>query len=315
VNLADSIEAFVRHLEAERNASPRTVHEYRKDLEGLASFAAERSPEALLDVLRVDLHLLRSWLGMLARKHAASSLARKVAATRSWMRWLRRRRVIPTCPADELGTPKVRRGLPALLSAEAASSVVEATLPGTPVGARDRAVLELLYGSGLRVSELCALDLTSIDLAGCEVRVMGKGRKERVVPLGRACVAALRAWLPERGRLVHPRTQQQDPCALFLGQRGKRLGVRDAFRIVRRQGALGAGRADLHPHALRHSCATHMLEGGADMRAIQEMLGHSSLRVTQRYAHVSVEHLLKTYDAAHPLARASANANANANKK
>jgi integrase/recombinase XerC len=304
VNLAESIEAFVGHLQAQRNASPRTVHEYRKDLEGLAGFVTERFPQVALDVLRIDVHVLRGWLGVLARKHAASSLARKVAATRSWMRWLRRRRVIPTCPADELGTPKVRRGLPALLSAEAAKAVVEATLPGTPVGARDRALLELLYGSGLRVSELCALDITSIDLVACEVRVMGKGRKERVVPLGRACVAALQAWLVERGGLVHPRTRQQDPSALFLGKRGKRLGARGAFAIVRRQGALGAGRADLHPHALRHSCATHMLEGGADMRAIQEMLGHSSLRVTQRYAHVSVEHLLKTYDAAHPLARA-----------
>jgi integrase/recombinase XerC len=256
------------------------------------------------DVSKVDVYLLRGWLGVLARKHAASSIARKVAATRTWMRWLRRRRVIANCPAEELGTPKVRRGLPTLLSVDGAKAVVEAPTLETPVGARDRAILEVLYGSGLRVSELCSLDLTSIDLRTNEARVFGKGRKERVVPLGRACVEALQRWLAERPRVAHPKTGWQDPTALFLAVRGKRLGRRMAERIVQRYGALGAGRSDLHPHALRHTCATHMLEGGADLRAIQEMLGHASLSTTQRYAHVSMEHLLRAYDAAHPLARA-----------
>ncbi len=304
MTLAQAIASFAQHLAVERNASPRTVNEYRRDLEGLAAFAAERGADALDDVGRVDLYLLRGWLGWLARKHAPSSIARKVAAARTWMRWLRRQSVITTCPADELGTPKVRRGLPTLLSVDAAKSVVEAPVPGTPPGARDRAILEVLYGSGLRVSELCALDIGSLDLAALEVRVFGKGRKERMVPLGRACVEALRGWLAERPRLVHPKTGHQDPSALFVGERGKRLGVRTAYGIVRRYGTLGAGRADLHPHALRHTFATHLLEGGADLRATQEMLGHASLSTTQRYTHVSVEHLLRAYDAAHPLARA-----------
>jgi integrase/recombinase XerC len=169
---------------------------------------------------------------------------------------------------------------------------------------RDRAVLELLYGSGLRVSELCALDVHSVDLAGASARVVGKGRKERIVPLGRACVAALSRWLEQRPRMVHPRTGTQDPRALLLTARGARLYVRAVQALVHRYGASGAGRADLHPHALRHTCATHMLDGGADLRAIQELLGHASLSTTQRYAHVSMEHLLRVYDAAHPLARA-----------
>jgi integrase/recombinase XerC len=306
VTLDESIAAFAGHLEAERRASPRTVQAYGEDLAGLAAFLRERDSPGVRDVRAIDVYALRGWLGVVARKHAASTIGRKVAAARTWMRWLRRRRVIDRCPAEELATPKVRRGLPTLLSVDAAKEVVEAPPDGTPQGLRDRAVLELLYGSGLRVSELCALDVTSVDLAGASARVLGKGRKERMVPLGRACVTALGRWLEERSRVVHPRTGTQDPRALFLTTRGARLYVRAVQALVQRYGASGAGRADLHPHALRHTCATHMLDGGADLRAIQELLGHASLSTTQRYAHVSMEHLLRVYDAAHPLARARA---------
>jgi integrase/recombinase XerC len=303
VTLDDAIAAFVRYLETERRASPCTVRAYGDDLAGLAAFLRERESAAAGDVRRIDLYLLRSWLGVLARKHAPSSIARKLAALRTWMRWLRRRGAIERCPADELATPKVRRGLPTLLSVDAAKEVVEAPRADTPAGVRDRAILELLYGSGLRVSELCALDLDAIDRPGGSARVLGKGRKERVVPLGRACVAALTHWLDQRSRMVHPRTGAQDPRAVFLTTRGARLYPRAVQELVHKYGANGAGRADLHPHALRHTCATHMLDGGADLRAIQELLGHASLSTTQRYAHVSMEHLLRVYDAAHPLAR------------
>jgi integrase/recombinase XerC len=304
VTLDDAIRAFVRYLETERRASPRTVQAYGDDLAGLAALLQERESVATHDVRRIDVYLLRGWLGVLARKHAASSIARKVAAIRTWMRWLRRRGVLDRCPADELATPKVRRGLPTLLSVDAAKEVVEAPREGTPVGARDRAILELLYGSGLRVSELCALELGAVDLAGASARVVGKGRKERVVPLGRACAVALARWLEQRPLMVHSRTGAQDPRALFLTTRGARIYPRAVQALVHRYGASGAGRADLHPHALRHTCATHMLDGGADLRAIQELLGHASLSTTQRYAHVSMEHLLRVYDAAHPLAGA-----------
>jgi len=304
VTLDESLDAFLEYLRAERHASPRTVTEYGRDIAGLRAFAQERQPSALQDVQAVDLHLLRAWLGRLARKHATSSMARKVAAVRTWMRWLRRREIIAGCPADELTTPKTRRGLPTLLSVDAAKEVVEAPPLERGVGLRDRAVLELLYGSGLRASELCGLDLDAVDMANATARVLGKGSKERVVPLGSKCVDALARWLDVRSSMVHPKRKTQDPRALFVTVRGARLFPRALWDIVQAHGSAGAGRADLHPHALRHTCATHMLDGGADLRAIQELLGHSSLSTTQRYAHVSMEHLMRVYDSAHPLARA-----------
>ena len=303
VTLDEAIAGFGRYLESERRASPRTVEAYGDDLKGLLAFARSRSSRAVDDVGAVDVYLLRGWLGILARKHAPSSIQRKVSAVRTWMRWLRRRRVIATCPADELAAPRVRRGLPTLLSVDAAKEVVEAASGDTPKALRDRAVLELLYGSGLRVSELCSLDLDQLDLAGGSARVLGKGNKERVVPLGGRCLEALSRWLetrPQWLRARHPDAAR----AVFLTVTGRRLYMRAVEQLVKDYGALGAGRADLHPHALRHTCATHMLDGGADLRAIQEMLGHASLSTTQRYTHVSMEHLMRVYDAAHPMARA-----------
>ena len=303
MTIDESLAAFLLHLESERRASPRTVTEYGSDIAGLAAFSRERGDAPVTDVRSIDVYLLRAWLALLARRHAPSSIARKIAAVRTWMRWMRRCGHVTACPADELSTPKVRRGLPTLLSVDSAKEVVEAPSGDTAVGRRDRAILELLYGSGLRVSELCGLDRDAVDLAGSSARVLGKGAKERVVPLGRRCVEALRVWLEERPRLIHPRRGTQDPRALFLTTRGARIYPRSMQKLVQAYGASGAGRADLHPHALRHTCATHMLDGGADLRSIQEMLGHASLSTTQRYAHVSMEHLLRVYDAAHPLAR------------
>jgi integrase/recombinase XerC len=303
VTIDESLAAFLLHLEMERRASPRTVTEYGHDIASLIAFASERREGPVDDVRSIDVYLLRAWLAVLARRHAPSSIARKIAAVRTWMRWMRRAGHIAACPADELATPKVRRGLPTLLSVDSAKEVVEAPGADTAVGLRDRAILELLYGSGVRVSELCGLDLDALDLSGSSARVLGKGAKERVVPLGRRCVDALRKWLEARPRMVHPSRGTQDPRALFVTTRGARLYPRSAHKLVQAHGASGAGRADLHPHALRHTCATHMLDGGADLRSIQELLGHASLSTTQRYAHVSMEHLMRVYDGAHPLAR------------
>ncbi len=303
---------FLVHLETERNASPHTRTAYGKDLGALVAFLDERGARGAQDVRAIDVYALRGWLGGLARTLAPSSVARHIAAVRTWMRWLRKTGVIEASPADELASPKVRRPLPTFLGVDAAKQVVEAPDPAAARTDRERArlaceraVLETLYGSGLRRSELCGLDLGDVDLAERQARVVGKGRKERVVPLGGACVEALRAWLELRPIVVHPKTGEQDGRALFLSPRGARLAPRAVHTLVRKWGALGAGRPDLHPHALRHTCATHMLGGGADLRAIQTMLGHASLSTTQRYTHVSIEHLMKVYDQAHPLARAA----------
>jgi integrase/recombinase XerC len=307
VDVDHAVERFLSHLEAERNASRYTRVAYGSDLASFRAFLEARESRGLHDVREIDVYALRGWLGGLSRTHAPSSVARKVAAVRAWMKWLRRTGVIAASPADELATPKVRRPLPTFLGVDAAKDVVEAPRieDGDPRALRDRAVLEMLYGSGLRVSELCQLDLGDLDLPTRQARVVGKGRKERIVPIGGKAEAALGAWLAVRGGVVHPKKKTQDPAALFLSARGARLPVRAVQLLVKRYGTLGAGRSDLHPHALRHTCATHLLGGGADLRAIQELLGHSSLSTTQRYTHVSIDHLVKVYDQAHPLARAT----------
>jgi integrase/recombinase XerC len=314
------------HLIHEKRAPKNTTDAYLRDVGTLVEFLLARAAEKrgagtgetdgpAPELASLEIYALRGWLGQLARTHAPSSVARKIAAVRTWMRWLHKRGHISKNPASELATPKVRRPMPTFLSVDAASEVMES--PGDDVpGLRDRALLELLYGSGLRVSEAAGLDLGDVELAGARVRVVGKGNKERVVPLGSKCLAALRAYLavrdelrprpgpgPHKGANAAP-APPEDLRALFLSPRGRRLGVRAIQEKVHTYGALGAGRADLHPHALRHTFATHLLDGGADLRAIQELLGHSSLSTTQRYTHVSTDHLLKAYDGAHPLAKA-----------
>jgi len=313
---------FLTHLESERRASPNTVSAYRRDLDALLAFVAEKSEGRSSSRPReLDLYVLRAWLGDLARRCKPSSVARKIAAVRAFGRWMKKQGHARTNPAEQLASPKVRRELPTFLSAEDAQSVVEAPTPALvgavpaatsrersrrqAVAIRDRAVLELLYGSGLRVGEASGLDLGQLALSEQSARVLGKGRKERLVPLGGKSVEAMTAWLAVRASLAHPRSGAIDPRAVFVSTRGRRLGPRAVQLLVRRYGVAGAGRLDLHPHALRHTCATHMLDGGADLRAIQEMLGHASLSTTQRYTHVSVAHLLAVYDAAHPLAKKS----------
>lgn len=305
-----TVDRFVEHLAAERRASKHTVAAYRRDIQSLAAFVARKDgaedsgragprPVAVADI---DVYVLRAWLGELVRTHSTASIARKIAAVRAWMRWMMRRGIIRENPSEHLASPKVRRNLPMFLSVDAAREVVEAPNADSPVSLRDRAILELLYSSGLRVSEACGLDITSVDLDDARARVLGKGGKERIVPLGECAVEAMRAYLAVRPSLAHPSRATQCKKALFLSARGARIGVRAVQLMVQKYGALGAGRADLHPHALRHTCATHLLNGGADLRVIQELLGHASLATTQRYTHVSIDHIMRVYDAAHPLA-------------
>lgn len=307
MELAEAVGGFLAHLENERRVSAHTTDAYRRDLAGLRDFAESRKGGGPVDVSGVDVYVLRGWLGGLSRTLSPSSVARKVAAVRTFYRYLRRRGYVKKNVADELASPKVRRPLPTFVSVDAASQIVEIPSDDARAGeatrVRDRAILEILYGSGLRVGELVRLDLGDVDLRRGEARVLGKGKKERLVPLGAKSTEAVSRYLAVRAELQSPKSPL-DPRALFVSVRGRRLTSRWVQKLVRTWGALGAGRADLHPHALRHSCATHLLDGGADLRAIQEILGHSSLSTTQRYTHVSVEHLLKVYDASHPLARA-----------
>lgn len=308
--LTAAIERFLAHLAAERRVSSNTLLAYRRDLGQLDAYAREqlgREP-ALGDLTRL---LLRGWLARLARDRSAVTLARKVAAVRTWCRFLVRRGEVTDDPTALLGTPRLHRKFPVFLAAEPAGQLVESpatdgptVTPGETRAAclRDRAMFELLYGSGLRVGELVALDLGDLSTDLTEVRVLGKGHKERMVPVGSVAAVALADYLRVRVELADPRGGVIDPAAVFLSRRGARLGVRRVQVLVRRYGAFAVNRPDLHPHALRHSCATHLLEGGADLRAIQELLGHQSLSTTQRYTHLSLERLLEAYDAAHPLA-------------
>jgi integrase/recombinase XerC len=300
------VERFAEYLALERHCSEHTVKAYRRDLQGLITFLNEElEREPLLgDVTRMS---LRSWLGRAGEALAPASIARKLSSVRALYVFLGRTGETRENPAALLASPKLTRGLPLVLRPESAAEVIECAeaSPGGGVEAlRDRLMLELLYGSGLRVSELFQLDIDAVSVRDAEVRVVGKGRKERVVPLSGKALEALEAYLPRRSELRHPKTGVLDERALLVTRLGRRLSVRRIQRLVQRYGALGAGRPDLHPHALRHSCATHLLEGGADLRVIQELLGHASLATTQRYTHVSLDQLLNVYDKAHPLARA-----------
>lgn len=303
--LSGLIARFRDHLGSERRVSPHTLIAYGSDLDELAGHVEGRQgrPARLRDLDKLS---LRSWLGELARRVSTVSLARKLSSVRAFFAWLEREGLVRDNPAELLKSPKLRRKLPKFLSADQAAEVVESPLAiarSEPERLRDAAMLEMLYGSGLRVSELVGLDVDHVALDREEVRVLGKGKKERLVPIGSKARAALSMYLERRTELRHPRTGRQDPKSLFLGRHGTRLGVRRVQTLVRLYGALGAGRGDLHPHALRHSCATHLLEGGADLRAIQELLGHTSLATTQRYTHVSLDQLVAVYDRAHPMAK------------
>lgn len=312
VSLRSAVLLFVQDLGVSRRGSARTTEAYGRDLRQLADFAQERTGgDPPLD--EVDVYLLRGFLATFARKTTAATVARKVSAIRAFFRFAEKRALVRENPAARLESPRVGRPLPTFLGVDAAKDVVEAPDLETPTGVRDRAILELLYGCGLRVSELAGLTLGSFEATHgvTMARVRGKGDKERRVPLGPPSASALRAWLDVRAAFVTTKRKpdappRELPNTVFLSSRGAPLGVRRIQDIVQKYGSEGAGRADLFPHALRHSCATHMLEGGANLRAIQEMLGHASLSTTQRYTHVSVEGMLRVYESAHPLAKAAA---------
>ncbi|HET6824956.1 MAG TPA: tyrosine-type recombinase/integrase [Amnibacterium sp.] len=301
--LTEAIEAHRAHLEDERGYSPHTVGSYGSDLADLARFAAAREVTATDDL---DLELLRDWLWAASTSGLArATLARRAAAARSLTAWLHRTGRAATDSGARLRAPKAQGRLPRVVGGEQMSELFAgleaATTDGEPEALRDLAIVELLYGSALRVSEACGADVDDLDLGALTVRVTGKGSKERVVPFGVPAARALAAYL-DQGRPALAARGTAPGAALFLGARGSRIGPRSVHRLV--SGLLEAvpGSGPSGPHTLRHSAATHLLDGGADLRAVQAMLGHASLGTTQIYTHVSMERLTQSYRLAHPRA-------------
>jgi integrase/recombinase XerC len=305
------LKAFVAHLRLNRNVSPHTVRAYEADISAFLAFlAGERNlPVSRLTPAAIDPTEVRTYLAALGRRGIArASMARKLSALRTFIRYLRREGVLDDDPAALAVAPRRVQALPAHLGEEEMVRLLEAPSTADALGCRDHAILELFYASGLRLSELVSLDVEDVDLRGRLVRVMGKGRKERIVPFNHATEQALRDWLKRRASIVtaaavasEGRRRKHDP--LFVNYRGTRLSSRSVDRLVRRYVSQSGTQPGISPHALRHSFATHLLQRGADLRAIQELLGHARLGTTQRYTHVNAAQLIEVYRRAHPKAK------------
>jgi integrase/recombinase XerC len=295
--MPQTLDRFVEYLKAERNASPYTVRNYTADLLSFFRFLTEHNISSLAEV---DKGILRDYLRELTQQRfARTSIARKLSAVRSFYRYLQREELVAVNPLATLSSPKLDRRLPEFLAREEVARIVESPDLSTPAGLRNRAFLELLYASGLRVSELVNIDTGDVSLDTREIRVWGKGSKERVVLMGEPAYRALTAYL-EQGR---PRLlARRSTTAVFLNQHGGRLTARSVQSIVRGYAAGAGVTRRVHPHTVRHTFATHMLDGGADLRVVQELLGHASLSSTQVYTHVSMAQAKKVYLSAHPLA-------------
>jgi integrase/recombinase XerC len=299
--MAEVLAAYERHLTSERDLTPHTVRAYMADVAGLLDHGVRLG---MSDVSDIDLRSLRSWL---ARQQSSgrsrSTLARRATAARVFTAWLARTGRTPTDPGAALGSPKQHKALPAVLRADEAEALIRAAAEladdGSPVGLRDVAMLELLYATGIRVGELVGLDIDDVDHGRRVIRVLGKGRKERSAPFGTPAARALDRWL-RVGRPVL--VADGAGPALFLGARGRRIDQRVVRQLVHRRIADVPGAPDIGPHGLRHSAATHLLEGGADLRSVQELLGHASLATTQLYTHVTTDRLRRAYRQAHPRA-------------
>jgi integrase/recombinase XerC len=314
------IDRFIDYLRYERNASPNTIREYRRDVSQFMQFLTPPG-EKTMPLAHVDHRVIREFVGWsYDQKLEKSSVARKLAALRTFFKFCVREGVVKQNPARLVSTPKLPKRVPRVITAEEMNGFLDNILGGSPAAAkdrgparqrkkqddakimlkRDRAILELLYASGLRVSELVGLNLGDIDRAGQMLRVLGKGRKERVVPFGSSAQAALEAYWPVREEILNRPGAASELQAVFLNHYADRLGARSVRSIVKKYSRLADVNWDLHPHSLRHAFATHLLADGADLRAIQELLGHVSLSTTQRYTQASIQQLMNVYDKAHP---------------
>jgi len=293
------IEAFLQHLEVERNLSSRTLAAYRSDLTQFLDFLQKEPvvPVQGPSLDQIDTLILRRYLARLHRVNSRTSIGRKLSALRTFFRYQVRQGTLAASPAESLSTPRQEKYLPKTMSVDEVTHFLDHPRDKLyPQGLRDQAIFELFYSSGLRVGELTALNVSSVDLAQQLVRVLGKGNKERLVPIGTVAVRALEKYLDSRGQPAG-----EEP--LFLNAREGRLTARSVQRHMKKYLLLSGLRTDASPHALRHSFATHLLDGGADLRSIQELLGHASLSTTQKYTQVSLSYLTAIYDSTHPRSR------------
>lgn len=302
MDLQRLVDSFAEYLSADRGFSTHTIRSYRSDLTRLVDFASARAATEPADL---DLELLREWLWQSSQEGLAkSTLARRAAASRAFSAWLAQTQRIEVDAAARLKAPKAERQLPRVLNRDQMASMLESVheraASADPVALRDLAMVELLYASALRVSELAGLSVNDVDDSRLTVRVMGKGSKERVVPFGVPAQRAIADYC-ERGR-PQLTAEAGGTAALFVGARGKRVSARTVYEVIARLLADVPGSGGSGPHTLRHTAATHLLDGGADLRAVQELLGHASLGTTQLYTHVSTERLRESYRTAHPRA-------------
>ena len=302
------IEQFLEHLRYERNVSAHTLRNYASDLEQFLDFLAPLDQTTgkrnTPDISEIDHLTIREWLASLhAAQKKKASIARKLAALRTFFQFLVREGVVELNPAKLVSTPRLEKKLPKHLSIEEAIRFIESPDEETDLGKRDRAMLELMYATGVRVAELTTLNLADVDFGNQLIRVTGKRRKQRIVPFGDPAGVAIRNYLEVRDKfLLNAPISKRDEEALFLNYQGTRITTRSVGRMVEKYIRLCAGMHNISPHALRHSFATHLLDSGADLRDIQELLGHARLSTTQVYTHVSMEKLIEVYDKAHPKA-------------
>jgi integrase/recombinase XerC len=299
--MQEALAEFLRHLALERNASAHTIKSYREDLTQAVEYFRGRCPGQTPEPRHLTTRLLRAYLAWLHEQgYAKTTIARRIAAVRSWCRFLCRQGILHANPTDGLRGPRQDKKLPHFLSQDDLVRLLEAPPADAPLGLRDRAILETLYSAGLRVSELTGLNLTDVDLDSGLATVRGKGKRERLALLGPQALAALRDWLVPREQLAGRRARAQP--AVFLNKNGSRLTSRSVGRLVEKYLAQAGLDPRTSPHTLRHSFATHLLDGGADIRSVQELLGHRSLGTTQIYTHVTTSRLQDSYHKAHPRA-------------
>jgi integrase/recombinase XerC len=316
--MRDHLKSFLAYLKLNRHLSPHTVRAYENDVTQYLAFVASEAGRKMsqLEPADLDMHSVRAHVAALnAAGKARASVARKLSGLKTFVRYLCREDVIEHDPTAMAVAPKRDHTIPVFLSEPEITRLIETPNTGDPLGRRDRAILELFYASGLRLSELVAVDLEDLNLSGRMVRVMGKGRKERLLPFNQSAADAIRAWIKDRAAILTrrgpqarvspkpPKAAKADGDPLFINYRGTRLTDRSVDRMLRKYVAQCSTRMGISPHALRHSFATHLLQRGADLRAIQELLGHAALSTTQRYTHVNAAQLIDVYRKSHPRAR------------